>query len=119
MAIKNEENEITKEVLCYLHDLIVNNLKKISIAEDEAESMAVSILENIVRDFRREFIYIPSCTIEAAHEKWNEIFDLWEKGETVKDLSRAYSFSVVHIYNIIKTIKEKRRAKRQGSYWQH
>lgn len=113
MTIKNDENEITKEVLCYLHDLIVDNLQKEKLTVDESRAMAVDIIENIANDFGGNVIYIPRCHYEKIWKKWNEIYDLWRVGESVKDLSRAYQISLVQTYKIIREVKAKRTARRQ------
>ncbi|MBV2081958.1 MULTISPECIES: Mor transcription activator family protein [Pseudomonas] len=107
---KNRATPAGSEFAASMAVAVADQLRKRGIKEHEADEIAVEVLNEVRFQFGGQTVYFPledKAMKSALHE---EIYSKYENSQMgVAELAKEYGFSVAWVYQIIRTIRLKRR----------
>lgn len=113
---KNRATPAGSEFAASMAVVVADRLRKRGVKEHEADEIAVEVLNEVRFQFGGQTVYFPledKAMKSALHE---EIYTKYENSQMgVAELAKEYGFSVAWVYQIIRTIRLKRRAEREDA----
>lgn len=105
-AIANDERRA--ELLMHIISRVSQSLEGNGVAKPKAMEIAVSISDDLCKEFGGEQIYMPKNkdhnTMLMQHALFKEF-----NGTNQAELGRKYGISVPHVYRILKKLQEERQ----------
>jgi|CXWL01.1.fsa_nt_gi Mor family transcriptional regulator len=110
MNLGPEYPELLADLALQLRELLI---EKAHLPNDQAELIAREAAEHVRKDWGGQIIYVPTGLGHDVQQRWLEIWNKF-KGDNVSELASEFGCSEIHIYRIIKRMREIERRKTQG-----
>lgn len=83
------------------------------VPSEQAELFARELAERVRHNFGGQIIYVPTGMGHDVAQRWQQIWNRF-KGDNVPELAREFDCTEIHIYRVIRRMREIERRKTQG-----
>jgi Mor family transcriptional regulator len=103
-----EKDERRSELLMHLISRFSRSLEGNGVTKDRAIEIAISISDDLCKEFGGELIYIPKNKDHNTMLMQHAIFKEFN-GTNQSELGRKYNISITHVYRVLKKLQHERQ----------
>lgn len=109
MNLGPEYPELLADMALQLREFLI---EEAGVAEDKAEAFARDAAERVRQNWGGQLVYVPTGLGHEVLQRWEQI---WAKfsGDNVPALAKEFDCTEIHIYRIIRRMREVERRKLQ------